>query len=70
MTDVTLPIILAATSLASALFGFRAGRKRGTNHTRELNKIGRLLRVGRLRGESNDDYAARLSEHMTEKTNG
>jgi len=64
MTDVILPVIAAAMSLASAIFGYRAGRSRGSDHARELNQIGKLLRLRRQRGERDDDYAARLIEHM------
>ncbi len=64
--DVTLPIIGAVMSLAAAVAGYRAGRKRGVDHTRELNKIGSVLKVRRLRRETDDGYAARLMERMQE----
>ena len=66
MTDITLPIIAAAISLATAL-GYTVGRNRNSNRAR-LKKIGRLLGVPRERRESDDDYAARLIEHMQENS--
>ena len=63
--DVAIPIIAGAMSLAAAIAGYRAGKKRRpVNHARELQKMGVLLGVPRLRRESNDEYAARLLEHM------
>ena len=63
--DVTLPLIGAALSLASAIAGYRTGKKRRPiDHTKELNRVGLMLGVPRLRGESNASYAARLVEFM------
>ncbi len=68
MADITLPVIVAAMSLASALAGYRAGKaRRPADPTLELNKLGRSLRLPRHRGESNDDYAERLIQHMREE---
>ena len=61
--DITVPLIGAAMSLAAAIAGYRAGKKRRPiDHTREVNKIGALLRLPRQRGESDDQYLARLLE--------
>jgi hypothetical protein len=62
--DVTLPFIAAAMSAAAALAGYRAGKNRHLDYTRELDKIGALLGLRRRRRETNDEYAVRLVAFM------
>lgn len=64
--DITIGIIGVAMSLAAAL-AYRAGKRRGpVNHARELKKLGAVLGLPRRRRETDDEYAARLIEHMQE----